>query len=411
MAQLNITFDQREILQMLADDTGSAYRELLRGALNAVLQAESAEQLGAERYERTGERSDMRNGTRSRSLTTRIGTIELTIPRHRNVPFKTLVFDNFCRSEGALITTMAEMVVGGVSTAKVGRVMEELCGKNFSRSTVSEACKELDVQVRQFRERPLKAEYPFVMVDATFPKAREDGRVRAKALMIAVGLTSEGTKEIIGFGVYDGEDADSWDNFISGLKRRGLHGVRLVTSDARPEIPIAFSRYFPDVPWQRCQAHFTRNISDAAPKKLRVGLRQELSEMFNSPTIDEARMRRDEIIADYGEVAPKAMERLDAGFDDAMSVMELPEILRKPVRTTNILERLNGEVGKRTKVIRVFPNVSSIERLIGALLDEENDRWQMKRKLYYKPAMMELKKCEPSLIVLAREQRRLREAA
>ncbi len=193
MAQLNITFDQREILQMLADDTGSAYRELLRGALNAVLQAESAEQLGAERYERTDERSDMRNGTRSRSLTTRIGTIELTVPRHRNAPFKTLVFENFGRSEGALVTTMAEMVVGGVSTAKVGRVMEELCGRSFSRSTVSEACRELDAQVRRFRERPLEAEYPFVMMDATFPKAREDRGVRAKALMIAVGLTSEGT--------------------------------------------------------------------------------------------------------------------------------------------------------------------------------------------------------------------------
>lgn len=195
------------------------------------------------------------------------------------------------------------------------------------------------------------------------------------------------------------------------MRERGLHGVRLVTSDARPEIPVPFSRYFPDVPWRRCQAHFTRNISDAAPKKLRVGLRQELAEMFNSPTIDEARMRRDEIVADYGEAAPKAMGRLDDGFDDAMSVMGLPEALRRPVRTTNILEHLNGEVGKRTRAIRVFPNVSSIERLIGALLDEENDRWQLKHKLYYKPTMLELKKCEPNLVVLAREQRRLREAA
>lgn len=411
MAQLNITFDQREILQMLADDTGSAYRELLRGALNALLQAESAEQLGAERYERTGGRSDVRNGTRPRSLTTRIGTIELTVPRHRNVPFKTLVFENFSRSEGALVATMAEMVVGGVSTAKVGRVMEELCGRSFSRSTVSEACKGLDAQVRRFRDRPLEAEYPFVMVDATFPKAREDHRVRAKALMIAVGLTGEGTKEIIGFGVRDGEDADSWDGFVSGLKRRGLHGVRLVTSDARPEIPAAFSRHFPDAAWQRCQAHFARNVSDAAPKRLRVGLRQELAEMFNSPTIGEARARRDEIVADYGEAAPGAMERLDGGFDDAMSVMELPEAMRRPVRTTNILERLNGEVGKRTRVVRVFPNARSIERLIGALLDEENDRWQTKRKLYYGPAMSELRRREPRLMALAREQRRLREAA
>lgn len=411
MAQLNITFNQEEILQMLADDTGSAFKELLCGSLNAILQTESAEQLGAERYERTGRRRDMRNGTRTRPLTTRIGAIELTVPRHRNVPFKTMVFENYKRSEAALVTTMAEMVVGGVSTAKVGRIMEELCGKNFSKSAVSEACVELDEKVCEFRDRPLEQDYPFVMVDATFPKVREDHKVRAKALMIAVGLTRGGRKEVIGFGVYEGEDSASWDDFACRLKERGLRGVRMVTSDARPEIAKAFARHFPDAPWQRCQAHFIRNISDAAPKKLRVGLRQELAEMFNCQTLKQARVRRDEIIADYREVAPKAVECLDAGFDDAMTVMELPEQIRRPVRTTNIVERLNGEVGKRTRIVRVFPNAKSLERLVGALLSEENDRWQTKSKLYYDPAVAELETRTPRLVEIARDQEKLRKAA
>lgn len=411
MAQLNITFNQEEILRMLADDTGSAFRELLRGSLNAVLQAESAEQLGAERYERTEGRTDMRNGTRARTLTTRVGPMELAVPRHRNVPFKTMVFDNYRRSEAALVTTMAEMVVGGVSTAKVGRIMEELCGKGFSKSAVSEACRELDGPVREFRERPLEGEYPFVMLDATFPRVREDRRVRAKALMIAVGLTPGGKKEVIGFGVYDREDAASWDDFVARLKARGLRGVRMLASDARAEIPAAFARHFPDVPWQRCQAHFARNVSDAAPKRLRAGLRTELAEMFNCRTLSQARRRRDEIIADYRDAAPEAVERLDEGFDDAMSVMELPERLRRPVRTTNILERLNGEVRKRTRVIKVFPNAESVERLVGALLAEENDRWQAKGRLFYGPGMSELEKCGPRLVALAREQQELRRAA
>lgn len=411
MAQINITFNQEEILRMLADNTGSAYRELLQGALNAILQAESAEQLGAERYERTGERRDVRNGTRARPLTTRLGTVELAVPRHRNVPFRTLVFDNYSRSEAALLTVMAEMVVNGVSTAKAGRVMEEVCGRSFSKSAVSEACRELDGRVREFRGRALEQEYPFVMVDATFPKAREDHRVRAKAPMIAVGLTRDGRKEVIGFGVYDGEDAGSWDDFARRLKERGLRGVRMVTSDARPEIAAAFARHFPDAPWQRCQAHFARNISDAAPKRLRVGLRQELAEMFNCRTLREARARRDEIVADYRDAAPGAVERLDAGFDDAMTVMELPEQVRRPVRTTNILERLNGEVGRRARVVRVFPSAESVERLAGALLCEENDRWQAKRKLFYEPAALELERRAPRLVEIARCQEALRKAA
>ena len=265
MAQLNITLDQEEILRLLADNSGDAFKILLQEALNCVLRAESAEQLRAAPYERTGERTDRRNGTRERGLTTRIGTIELSVPRHRNAPFKTLVFENYKRSEAALITTMAEMVVAGVSTAKVGRVMQEICGKSFSKQSVSEACAELDGAVEAFRLRPIGPGCLFVMVDATYLKVRENHRIVSKALMVAIAMNESGRKEIIGFDLADREETATWRAFLSSLRKRGLADARMFTSDAHEGIIAALEDVFPDAPWQRCQAHFARDVSDAAP--------------------------------------------------------------------------------------------------------------------------------------------------
>ena len=411
MAQINLTLDQDEVLRLLSADRGDAFRALLQETLNGVLRAESAEQLHAEPYERTEERTDSRNGTRRRPLTTRLGTIELAVPRHRNVPFRTLLFDNYQRSEAALVTTMAEMVVAGVSTAKVGRVMETLCGATPSKSSVSAACAELDAAVEEFRTRPVTGEYLFVMADATYLKAREDHRVVSKALMIAIGLTAEGRKEVIGFGLADTESEETWTDFLSSLRGRGLRGMRMLTSDAHDGLVAALHAVWPDVAWQRCQAHFARNVVGAAPKRLREGLRSELAEMFNCGTVQAARARRDEIVADYGDAAPKAMECLDEGFDDAMTVMELPGRMRRCTRTSNYLERLNKEVKRRSKVIGIFPNAASIVRLMGSFLIEENDRWAAARKEYYRPAVRELEERAPGLALIARNQRQMRKAA
>lgn len=411
MAQLNITLNQEEILELLQDSRPDAFKNLLQESLNGVLKAESAEQLRAEPYERTEERTDSRNGTRDRPLVTRLGRIELKVPRHRNVPFKTLVFDNYKRSEAALVTTMAEMVIGGVSTAKVGRVMEEICGTTFSKQAVSEACKELDSAVEAFRLRRLEGEYSFVMADATYIKVRENHRVIAKALLIAMGLTSEGMKEIIGLSLEDAETYESWKGFFQSLQKRGLKGMSMLTSDAHEGLLAAFHEVYPDVPWQRCQAHFTRNIVDGAPKFLRAGLRSELKEMFNCEKLEQARARRDEIIADYAAKAPKAMERLDKGFEEAMTVMILPKDMRKCTRTSNYLERLNKEIKRRSNVIGIFPNAGSAVRLLGAFLMEENDRWASMKKIYYISASLELKKKAQVLIDLARQQCLLAKAA
>ncbi len=410
MAQLNITLNQDEILQLLSDDRDSAFKKLLQESLNSVLKAESAEQLKAEPYERTEERTGSRNGFRDRPLTTRLGMITLRVPKHRGgEPFKTFIFDNYCRSESALILTMAEMVVNGVSTRKVSQVMETLCGKSFSKSTVSEACKELDEKVKEFRDRPLIDEYPFLAVDATYFKVRKDSRVMSRAFMIAYALNSKGRREIIGFGIYRNESKETWNDFLKGLKNRGLIGVKMITSDAHEGIKDAISKQFPDAPWQRCQFHFSRNILQKAPVRYHRGLLSELREMFNCKSIKDARKRRDEIIADYQDIAEDAMTCLDEGFEDAMTVMVLPGNLRRSLRTSNQIERLNKELKRRSRVIGVFPNEGSLTRLMGAVLMEHNEYISSIRSVFKSSTLKDLvaSKVPEKLIEIAKEQRQL----
>lgn len=408
MAQINVTLDQDEILRLLADSSGDAFRRVLAAALNAVMRAESDEQLGAGRYERSESRTDSRNGTRARRLTTRVGTIVLEVPRHRSAPFETMVFESYRRSEAALVTTMAEMVVGGVSTAKVGKVMREICGREFPRQSVSAACATPGSAVEDFRGRPLEpGAYPFAMPGATYLKVRGGHRVRARALLVAIGLDRSGRKEVLGLALADAETREGWSAFMRSLRDRGLRGMAVVTSDAHEGLVAALHDVWPDAAWQRCQAHFSRNVSDAAPKRLRAGLRSEMTEMFNCRTLAEAAARRDRILADYAEEAPQACERLGAGFDDAMTVMRLPEQMRRCTRTSNYLERLNKEIKRRSNVVGVFPNDGSVIRLVGALLMEENDRWAAMSKAYYSTGVAELEGRLAELAGIAREQARL----
>jgi len=407
MAQLNITLNQEEILQLLCNDRDAAFRTLLQEALNSVLKAESTEQLRAEPYERSEERTDSRNGSRERSLTTRIGRIELQVPRHRNQPFKTMIFENYRRSEAALIACMAEMVVNGVSTRKVSKVVETLCGTGYSKSAVSDLCKDLDAKVKEFKQRPLVEYYPFVMVDATYFKVRENHRIVSKAFMIAYGTNDRGGREILGFDVFRNESKDTWTAFLKQLKDRGLNGSLMIISDAHEGIRHAVSKVFPQVPWQRCQFHFLRNIVDKAPKKYQTGLRTELQDMFSSSTLNEARRRRDEIIRDYQDVAEDAMNCLDEGFESAMTAMALPKKMRRYFRTTNHLERLNREMKRRSKVIGVFPNEDSLLRLMGTVLIELNDSIQLRQPVFTSRIIRDLLDSDvpQKMEIIAEEQR------
>ena len=392
MAQLNITLNQEEIQQLLTNDRNEAFKKLLQESLNSLLKAESEEQLHAAPYERSEERTDSRNGNRERSLTTRIGKIELQVPRHRNQPFKTMIFENYSRSEAALISCMVEMVLNGVSTRKVSKVVETLCGTSYSKSTVSELCKELDQKVKEFRTRPITGEYPFLTIDATYFKARENHRIISKAFMIAYATDDQGHREILGFGVYANESKETWKSFIRDLKARGLR------------------KEFPQAAWQRCQFHFSKNIAEKAPKKYQAGIRSELSEMFNCITIEEARRKRDSIIADYQEVAESAMTCLDEGFESSMTAMILPKYLRQYFRASNHIERINRELKRRSKVIGVFPNEASILRLMGSVLMELNDAAQARKVLFSPKTYNKLMSTEVKnkLIILANEQQLLR---
>ena len=407
MAQLNITLNQEEIQALLLDDRGEAFKKILQTSLNKILQAESAEQLKAAPYERSEERTDCRNGSRDRDLNTRVGRITLHVPRHRNVPFKTLVFDNYSRSEAALVAGMAEMVVNGVSTRKVSRVMETLCGTSFSKSAVSDVCKDLETAVKEFQTRPLEGDYPFLTVDATYFKVRENSRIISKAFMIAYGTNAEGHREILGFGVYANESSATWTDFLLSLKKRGLTGLLMITSDAHEGILNAIGKVFPTVPWQRCQFHFSRNITDKAPKKYQTGLRAELQELFNCRTIAEARKVRDRIIEDYRDVAESAVACLDEGFESSMTVMLLPAWLRRFYRTSNQIERLNKELKRRSKVIGVFANEDSVLRLMGSVLMERHDAMLGGRAVFSKDSLSALLKSDipAKLIVIAEEQR------
>lgn len=413
MAQVNITLNEKEILQVLTGNRDEAIKFLLERILNEIMKAESEDQLKASRHERTEERQDYRNGVRERKLTTRIGTLTLEVPRHRNVPFHTMVFENYSRSEASLIATMVQMVIAGVSTRKVSKVIETLCGKSFSKSTVSELCKQLDKDIRRFKRQPLDGiDAPFLMVDATYFKARENHRIVSKAFMTALAIKSDGRREVVGFDVYDNEDDYSWKRFFEDMKDRGLQTPHVIISDAHKSLRKSMAEIYPSAAWQRCQVHFTRNILEATPPKYKEGLKIELREMFTAKDIKEARRIRDSIIDDYAPVAEKAMKKLDEGFEDAMTIIDLPGNTQVILRTTNILERLNRELKRRSDVIQVFPNAASVLRLMGAVTIEYSEQQSMRQRIFAEKKFEEIRKdLKMKFELIAEQQRMLLKAA
>jgi len=375
MAQIDFTLDYDFLVGLFSESPQIAFGKLMEQILNQFLKAESEEKLKAKPHERTEERTDYRHGVRRRNLTVRIGKLDLAVPRHRYEPFHTCILESYQRNESALIASMMEMVVQGVSTAKVSKITEELCGQTFSKSTVSKLCKELDVAVQEFKKRPLMSAYPFVLVDALYIKVREDHRVCSKALFVALGINEEGYKEIIGFDVYETETEASWKEFLQTLKKRGLKGTDLFISDNHKGLTKAIQEEFPAISWQRCQVHFRRNILDKVPKKYQTAVGEVLTEMFNCKDIETAREKRNEILSEYGSICASSMELLDEGFEDTMAVMALPRKYRMSLRTTNLLERENEELRRREKVIRIFPNKASAIRLMGAVLLDHHENW------------------------------------
>jgi len=304
----------------------------------------------------------------------------LRVPRIRDGKFSTELFSRYQRSEQALVLSLMEMVVNGVSTRTVSQITEERCGTHFSKSTVSELCSHLDPLVEAWNTRPLGSTFPFVLVDALFLQVREDERVRSRGVMVAVGINTDGYREVLGIMIGDTESEASWSAFFSWLKQRGLHGVDLITSDDHNGLVRAIRQHLQGVTWQRCQTHFLRNVLDATPKSIRDEVHQHVRALLNAPDPKAARLLLPQTLEYFEEKAPRAMKILETGFDDVTAVLSLPEKYRKRLRTTNSVERLNEEIRRRERVIRIFPNRQSVIRLLGALLMEQDEKWASGRK-------------------------------
>lgn len=383
MAQYNITLTE-ELLHGLfvSDGKDQAFARLLEEIFNQVLLAQSDEQIGAAPYERTDERNAYRNGCRDRPLITRVGTLSLRVPRHRNGDFNTELFERYQRSEQALLLAMMQMVVSGVSSRKVEDITYELCGRKFSKSLVSKLCERLDPIVKAFQNRPLEKHYPFLVVDAVYLKVREDNRVRSRGLLVAVAVNQDGHREVVGFQMADTESETSWSEFFSSLQDRGLKDVHLITSDSHRGLVNAIRKHFQGATWQRCQTHFSRNMLDLTPKALQPELKEHLGKLYEAVDLDSATKVRNEIMDHYETKAPRAMKLLDEAFADITAVLGIPFKYRKRLRTSNGIERLNQEIRRRERVIRIFPNEASVIRLIGALLMEQDEKWQTGRKYF-----------------------------
>ena len=395
MANIQIDLNT-EILHGLFSKDGKdeAFSMLLEVILNQVLLHQATEQLGAKSYERNNERNDYRNGTRSRTLTTRIGTITLDVPRFRSGEFSTSLFSRYQRSEQAFVLSLIEMVINGVSTRKVKAITEELCGTSISKSTVSSLCKKLDPEISKFRNRPLANHYPFLIVDAIYVKVRKDSRVRSTGILVVTGVSIDGYREVLGFTTADSESESSWGNLFYSLKRRGLKNVDLIVSDNHTGLVSAVKKHFQGSSWQRCQTHFSRNILDATPKRLKPELKAELRTLYDSPNMEKAVVTKAEIIEKFEIKAPRAIEILERGFEDALAILSIPERYRKRLRTSNSIERLNEEIRRRERVIRIFPNENSLIRLIGALLVEQHEKWSTGKKYFIMDDYLEFVKID-----------------
>lgn len=356
-------------------DNPEFLKELIQNQLQEYLEQEIALHLGALPYERTANRRGHRNGYKPRQLNTRVGKLFLSIPQTRDGSFCTELFERYQRSEQALICCLQEMVINGVSTRKVKRITEQLCGLNFSRSQVSEISKKLDTEIQAWLNRPLNDEYPYLFVDARYNKLRRDHKVESHAVLIAKGINRSGKRDIIGVDVCNNENETNWSDFFQGLKERGLKGVKLVVSDAHGGLVSAIERYFPGTQWQRCQVHFKKNILDKVRNKDKAWIKQRLDDIFQAPDKRTGFIRLKQLIDDLSAKYPRVADLLETDGEDALTCLNFPLEHRRRIRTTNSLERFNQEIKRRTNVIRIFPNRESAARLIGALCMEQSEEW------------------------------------
>ncbi|AEJ44882.1 IS256 family transposase [Alicyclobacillus acidocaldarius] len=401
MASLNSFAVLEWIRKMQDEDHIDVLRELMRLIAQFMIDAEAAEKIGAERYERTESRVTQRNGSRSRTWDTRLGTVDLKIPKLRQGSFFPSLLEPRRRAEQALAAVIQEAYVKGVSTRKVDDLVRALGLEGISKSEVSRLCQQMDEVVQQFKERPLEHEYPYVWLDATFPKVREGGRVQSMALVIAIGVTDTGEREVLGFDVGTSEDGAFWTDFLRKLKARGLRGVRLVVSDAHAGLRQAIAEVLTGATWQRCKVHALRNVLSQVPKKEQAMVASILRTIFAQSSQEAAREQLRRVVAELKGRFPKAMDILSDAEDDVLAFMALPFEHWRQICSTNPLERLNREMRRRMDVVGIFPNRDAVLRLAGAILQEQHEEWLVARRYFSLESMAKLKPNKPQLAAAA----------
>lgn len=348
---------------------------MVQQAIQSVLEMEMEECLQAGVYERTGERVGYRSGYYRRRLVTRVGTISLRVPQDRSGHFSTQVFEQYQRSEKALVAALAQMYVQGVSTRKVAAITEELCGHEFSASSISEITRRLDEQLQQFSQRPLEQEFPYLILDARYERVREEGNIVSRAILVALGIDWEGRRQVLAVEYAQRESQNSWKEFLLKLKQRGLHGVRLVVSDDHAGLKAAVREVLTEAWWQRCYVHFLRNALDYLPRKADDDCLQELRWMYERRDREEARRDLQAWLEKWAAKYPKLCEWVESNIEETWTYYRLPLAHHKHLKSTNLLERFNQEIKRRTLVVRIFPNEASCLRLIRAIAAETHEEW------------------------------------
>jgi len=384
-------------LQEIFGVNKDSFRELLREVLQEVLEQEMTEAIGAEKGERSPGRLGYRSGYYGRALVTRVGKLELRIPQDRQGHFSTQIFERYQRSEKALVSALAEMYIQGVSTRKVKAITEELCGYAFSASAISAVNKTLDESLDRFAKRPLEENYPYLVLDARYEKVREDGVIRSQAVQIAIGINDEGRRQVLAVELANRESQTSWRDVLLGLKSRGLKGVEFVVSDDHPGLKRAIAEVIPEAVWQRCYVHFLRNALDHLPRKAVDDCRQELRWLYDRRDLSEAQKDLTQWLERWGTRYPKLCEWVEENIGETFSFYRLPLQHHKHLKSTNMLERFNEEIKRRTRVARIFPNEASCLRLIRALAVETHEGWLEASRYLNMDLLKEHKKLRISL--------------
>jgi putative transposase len=350
-------------------------REIVGAVMQEMLEAEMSDALLAEKGERTSARLGYRSGYDSRTLVTRVGKLELRVPQDRDGRFSTELFERYQRSEQALVATLAEMYVQGVSTRKVKAITEELCGHAFSASSISAINKRLDESLKAFAERPLGEPFPYLILEARYEKVREGGIVASQAVLIAIGIDWDGRRQILAVEMANRESRSSWKDFLVGLRERGLHGVELVVADDHAGLRSAIREVITEAAFQRCYLHFLRNALDHLPRKADDDCLQELRWLYDRRSVEEARRDLAAWISKWSTRYQKLVAWVEETIEETLTFYRLPRQHHKHLKSTNMLERLNEEIRRRTYVVRIFPNSDACRRLIRALAVETHENW------------------------------------